>query len=323
MSTSVTAKLEYLKQIFGAKYRMGSDGVNASFVCPNKDCDSRKAGKLKYVVRLNTDQSHCWVCGLKTSASLIRPITMVTRDQGLISLYNSKFRANARTIAEEISHVTEDYQPVKLPADFRFLLDALGTREGTQIMSYLKRRHVTERDIWRFKIGMSSIYPYQSRVLIPSFDVHGEVNYFVGRSIDDKVQPKYVNPDVDKLEVIVNEHHIDWSSELTIVEGIFDLIKCSDNATSLQGSNFGERYRLCRMILKHKTPVLLALDADVPSKTERYAKMLSLYDIPVRILQLGPYKDVGEMSKVAFQELRESAPTWSELLNLRRRISRL
>lgn len=320
-NTSVTAKLDYLKKIFGAKYKLGSDGINVSFMCPNRACLSRNADKLKFTIRLDTDQSHCWVCGFKTRNNLLKAITMATRNVELINLYTHYKVSNSHGIIDTQSN--DELQQVRLPIDFQFLPNVATTREGSKALIYLKHRKITEKDIWRFKIGISNSHPYKSRVLIPSFDLHGEVNYFVGRTIEDGVLPKYVNPDVDKLDVIFNEYFIDWKKELVLTEGVFDLMKCSDNATSLQGSNFNKQYRLFRMIIKHKTPVLLALDADVPNKIERYARLLSLYDIPVRILQLDKYKDVGEMTKDVFLELQDAAITWTETLNLKRRIDRL
>ena len=147
---------------------------------------------------------------------------------------------------------------------------------------------------------------------MPSFDSNGKLNYYVARSIDPDVKRKYINAKVSKSDVIFNEINIDWSQELTIVEGPFDLTKCDDNATCLLGSSFSQKSKLLQEIVKNNTPVLLALDSDMKVKTQEYAKLLSSYGMQVRILDLGTYSDVGEMTKVDFLTAKKIAATWKD-----------
>jgi len=68
---------------------------------------------------------------------------------------------------------------------------------------------------------------------------------------------------------------------------------------------------LFSQIYKHMTPVVLALDSDMVAKSwQRIARMLSSYDIPVKIIELGSFKDVGEMTKKQFLQAKASAKTW-------------
>ena len=59
------------------------------------------------------------------------------------------------------------------------------------------------------------------RVIIPSFDSEGFLNYFTARAIDESTR-KYVNPKVKRTDIIFNELNVDWKKELVIVEGPFD-----------------------------------------------------------------------------------------------------
>ncbi|MBK23592.1 MAG: hypothetical protein CME70_06255 [Halobacteriovorax sp.] len=145
---------------------------------------------------------------------------------------------------------------------------------------------------------------------MPSFNADGDLNYFVARTIDDDSKMKYLNAKVPKKDVIFNEINIDWSSELTLVEGPFDLTKCNDNATCLLGSHFSEDYKLFQQIIKNSTPVLMALDPDVKLKTQEYARKLSSYGIRIRMLDLGQFSDVGEMSKLDFACALQKAKEW-------------
>ena len=39
--------------------------INASIRCLNSKCSSSRNGKKKLILRIDTEQYHCWVCGLK------------------------------------------------------------------------------------------------------------------------------------------------------------------------------------------------------------------------------------------------------------------
>ena len=45
-------------------------------------------------------------------------------------------------------------------------------------------------------------------------------------------------------------------------------------------------------------------------KTQKYCKLLSSYGIQVRVLDLGQFSDVGEMSKIDFLHAKKTAKPW-------------
>jgi hypothetical protein len=122
---------------------------------------------------------------------------------------------------------------------------------------------------------------------------------------------------------VFNEINIDWNEELTLVEGPFDLMKCNDNATCLLGSGLARDALLFNKIVENKTPIVLALDADMKNKTMSLAKRLHEFDIQVRILKTDGFEDVGEMSKKQFLERKAAASAWMPFDNLKFKISNL
>ena len=175
-------------------------------------------------------------------------------------------------------------------------------------------RGLTERDLWYFKLGYSDDARWKRRVLMPSFNADGELNYFVGRAIDKFRKPKYDNPDEDKLPIIFNELNVDWSKELLLCEGPFDLVKCPDNSVPLLGSDLNEQSALFNAIIAHTTPVVLALDDDMRyTKTPVIARKLAEYDVTVRIVRLPPGTDPGLLTKGQMKQLVEEAPRFSWL----------
>lgn len=205
-----------------------------------------------------------------------------------------------------------DPKPVELPKDFRLLGPLIGTHlpHVNSHIRYIYSRGLTDRDIWHFKFGISDDPTWGNRIIMPSFDAAGHLNWVVGRTILDKVRPKYLDADGDK-DIVFNEMNIDWTRELTITEGPFDLTKCDENATCLLGSNFSEKSRLFEMIARHNTPVILALDSDVRKKASKIAVLANEFDVDIRMLPLGDHKDVGEMTKEEFLQAKSTAAPWT------------
>jgi hypothetical protein len=156
---------------------------------------------------------------------------------------------------------------------------------------------------------------------MPSFDAEGSINYWTARTIDDRTIGKYINPSIPRGEFIFNELNLDWRREITLVEGPFDLTKCDSNATAILGSNISRKSALFQAIARNRTPIVLALDSDMPEKQHKWAKALSEFDVQVRVLNLNGHKDVGEMSKQEFLEAKSKARPWDKfqgIINLSR-----
>jgi hypothetical protein len=187
---------------------------------------------------------------------------------------------------------------LSLPEDFKLLVDApLYDPDVRDMISYLASRGL-EQDEHR----------WARRVIMPSFDDAGLLNYFTARAIDKKRNPKYDNADVEWGSIIFNEINIDWKQELVLCEGPFDLMKCPNNSAPMLGSNMSDTNELLNMIRTNKTPVALALDADMwETKTIRLAKKLSSYDIGVRIIDTRPFGDPGDATKKQFALAHKNA----------------
>lgn len=286
------------------------DGVNVAIDCVNKSCSTfSKPGKKKLTLRVDNEFYHCWVCGL--------------RGKGLarfFRIHKPSFSAQAFVLFEKrVVEAVEQKYEVSLPEDFT-LLATLGKRPDPDMRTcrdYLFSRGLTRRDLWYFKIGAVSKGRYRRRVIIPSFDDEGILNYYTARSIDPEAGRKYLNPKVKRSEIIFNDLNIDWSQELTIVEGPFDLIKSNENATCLLGSSLSTNHELFKKIAINSTPVILALDPDAIKKTHEIAALLSRFDISVRILRFNNFSDVGEMKKGHLTKLLPNATPWSEFDRLR------
>jgi len=302
--TTDTEKIAFIQRVLG-QTSISRDGRNVAVACPA----CRDVDKKKLAVRLDDWQFHCWVCGFKgrTLVPLLRKYSLPE----VLSFYRERFLGQILTHSRETDTVPEE--DLKLPEGFILLAEATSSKDPDTkaALSYLTKRGVGIDLMWRFKLGLCSRGRYRRRVVMPSFDEHGDLNYFVARTIDD-INPKYLNCSANKTRMIFNDISIDWDNTVTVCEGPFDLMKCDRNTTCLLGSSLSEDSLLFKKIVANETPVILALDSDMQKKTQQFASTLTSYGCEVKILDLGGRKDVGEMSTDEFLAAKEVAKPWKQ-----------
>jgi DNA primase len=315
---TLTEKVKFIEQVFGSG-KLARNGKNIDVRCPI--CAPRDHTKKKLAIRVDDDRNHCWTCGWRahTLAPLLRKYAGVER----LVEYRDKFMPEAERGRRCFVIDVEEQPKIALPKDFKLLVTAPDSPDARAAWRYVLDRGLTERDLWYFKLGISDEGRWYRRVIVPSFDANGELNYFVARAIDKFKRPKYDNPDFDKLPIIFNELNIDWTQRLVICEGTFDMFKCGDNAVPLLGSDLNEESALFNMILASGTPVALALDGDMwETKTIKIAKKLAEYDIDVVLVDTRPFGDPGTATREQFKEALAAAEPLSWAAAFRTRLGR-
>ena len=309
-----TSKISFLRQIFGS-VEIARDNINIAVSCPA--CNDA-SDKKKLSINIETWNCHCWVCGIKGK----NPYKIIKDhiDAVTANTFKEKFDPGIKIEGCSTLDVEEE---VHLPAGFLplFVKSSSQDPDIKSCMMYLRSRNVSYCDTWYFKLGTCNIGSFRRRIIIPSFDMDGELNYFSARSIDENSRMKYLNSKNKKTDIIFNEINIDWEKDLTLVEGPFDLFKCNQNATCLLGSSLRSESLLFKKIIANKTPVTLALDSDMKKKSMKIAEMLMSYSCNVRILDLGKFHDVGDMSRLDFKMASAEAITWSRKLSMLEKIS--
>ena len=303
---TITSKIDFVISQFG-EGTVSRDGTNIAVQCP---ACGKNEQKRKFSVCLETWRCHCWVCGVK--GKNLYNILKQFRGSGPAGNYVNTF--NITVNSDDLSKIEPIEKKVVLPRDFLMIAPNLKNEDPDfrAVISYLRSRGVTEKKLWRHKIGtcVSGGY-WNRRIIFPSFSDELKLDYYVSRSIDDSVFPKYLNAKTDKKKIIFDELRIDWEKELTIVEGVFDLIKCNDNATCLLGSYMSESHKIFQKIVKNNTPVLLALDHDVIDKTHKIARLLFNFGVDVKIMNTRGVEDVGELSCEEFCKRADEANNYT------------
>lgn len=296
----MSEKLKLLKNAFG---RCWSNGTEHLFHCPK--C---KHHKRKLSINVDKGVFKCWICDYSG-----------TKVSQLIRRYAPSYYADYRLLEGEVDlakydtifaeHIPDPPQIIDLPENFQ-TLTGKKTPLKKRALDYLYSRGFTDRDILTWKIGFCDFGEYQDRVIVPSFDDEGNVNFFVGRSYTDDWM-KYKNPQVSK-DIIFNDLNIDWEDDIILVEGAFDAMKCK-NAIALLGSTLREKSRLFQKICEKKPDVYLALDEDAKGKEFLIAKKLREYGIAVKTIQVAPYSDIGEMPQEVVEKRKQNADFVSEM----------
>ena len=145
------------------------------------------------------------------------------------------------------------YKNVKLPKEFILFKDASRglrlTSQFKQAWAYIKKRNITDEMLERYNIGFCYEGDFANRIIIPSYNEEGYLNYFIARSYLSYTKLKYKNPEVQKEIIIFNEKLVKWNEKIYIVEGAFDSIFIS--YTMMQRGNLLLSWTLMRgMMLK-------------------------------------------------------------------------
>jgi DNA primase len=307
-------KIKLLKSVLGNFYNKGNEHL---FYCPK--CDHHKR---KLSVNLVKSVFKCWVCDWSG-----RNIYRIIRQFGTIDQkYEWKSldqQIEVEKFADKLfGESPEDKQDkISLPNHFISLANKELPNTSMYPVNYLKSRRIGKKDIIKWKIGYCPKGEYAGRVVIPSFDNDGDVNFFVTRSYDRNWR-KYLNPQASK-DIVFNHPYLDFDEDIVVVEGVFDAIKAGDNAVPLLGSTLTENSKLFMEIVKNDTPVYLALDPDADKKTNKLIRLFLNYDIELHLVEVSPFGDVGEMTKKEFLERKKQARAVSSSEYLLKRISNM
>jgi len=289
-------KLNILTGILGSSYSSGEEHL---FRCPY--C---KHHKRKLSVNVEKGVYKCWICdarGKKLSRIVRRFGSFSEHEEWKIVSGEVTDLTDFDDIFQEESYQAKE-QILQLPQSFRSLCNS---HKATGPRRYLKSRGLDEGDILKWKMGYCTEGEYKDRIIIPSFNLNGNLNYFIARTFADDWR-RYINPSASR-DIVFNELYIDFEEEVMLVEGVFDALK-GTNAIPLLGSTLRENSRLFKQIVVNDTPVLLALDPDAEYKSTNIKNLLLKYGIEVREVKYDDQHDLGDMEKDEVMRMRSEAP---------------
>ena len=278
--------LELLESVLGSSKKTSGD--NYAFYSPFVD---HYKPKLEINIRINSKGNnpwHCWISdekgrSIKTLFKKLR-VSKSTWDE-----YNSIFSRVNRYSADYDE--TEVIEQVQLPKEFKPLYKPTNSFKYKHALNYLLGRGLRAEDIVKYNIGYCEEGEYRDKIIIPSYDERGKLNFFVGRSFY-QTQYKHKNPKVSK-DIVGFELLINWDTPLVLCEGAFDAIAIRRNAIPLFGKSI--QSELEKKIIGNSVKKLyIVLDSDAIKNALRLAKKFMSYGIQTHLVDMGD-EDPSEM----------------------------
>jgi len=219
MSDEIEVLVELLTDVLGKPKQHYESKGQISFDCPV--CSDEKGldhgdGKGNLEINYGKHVYKCWSCGetYGTQGPLGK----------LFDKFGSKKQKKLYELIKPEELKKEDIRRPKLR-----LPEGYTSFENSnpkfiphiEAMRYLTSRGITDEIIKKYKIGYTVNGDFSYRIIVPSYNSEGVLNYFVARSWVPK-KMKYKNPTAEKDQIIFNEGAVDWKKDVYLCEGVFD-----------------------------------------------------------------------------------------------------
>ncbi|NBU82241.1 MAG: hypothetical protein EBS55_11400 [Flavobacteriaceae bacterium] len=282
-------------------------GNELAFYCPF--CNHHKP---KLQVNTETQKWHCWTCnsGGKKLTSLLKRLDVDRKTISIIrEIYgDSQYNPQLEDADTKVF--------ISLPKEFISLSEVPKgfNPEYKHAINYLTQRGITEKDIVKYNIGYCKEGLYARRVIVPSYNSDGSLNYFVSRSYYPEEKMKYKNPPISK-NVICLDSQVNWKEPIILCEGVFDAITIKRNAIPLLGK-FPSKELVQKIFLSGVSDIIISLDNDAINEALKAAEYFRKNGIHVKMMYLKD-KDAADMGYEKFyEELKKTKEFTSEELLL-------
>ena len=252
------------------------------FNCPSETC---RNDVNKYNLAFNSKQNifKCWKC---KESGIVHKLTWKYGGKDnykklklILPTHTSDFANVFRK--KTINH---DLITCPLPEGYIPLNKTIHSMMYRQAYKYAtKVRKLTPEQIEHYKIGYTEIGAYRNRIIIPSYNQSGNVNYFEARTFLEKIKPTYYKPDQkhfegknvpEKYDILFNERNINWDLPVYLVEGVFDMFRIP-NSLPMLGKT--PSWLMISKLIAHDCKVVICLDEDAfKDGVEIYEKLSSL-----------------------------------------------
>lgn len=243
--------------------------------------------------------------------------TLININEGAAKFYEKVLSDTAEGRAAKEYMVGRGMQPSTL-TEFRI---GFAPRSGKALVDFLMRKGAKEADIEKAGLGVRKgnfLYDkFVGRVMFPLWDSLGRVVAFTGRVLDPNGIPKYLNspetPLFHKSEMLYGLHlakqTIQQEGRVVLVEGQMDTISSYQagvkNVVGISGTALTEQQ--LQMLNRYGQEIVLSLDADSAGgeATRRALELANNFDMTVKVVLLGDYKDPDSM-------IKDSPESWKQ-----------
>lgn len=270
--------------------------------CQEREGLSYPDGKFNLEINTAKRMFRCWKCEEPRFSGSLGRLVRTFGGSADYEMYKSYAGIFQDYVFDEDEKV---YIQVKLPDEMIYFSQMdVNNPEHFEAYNYIiNDRKINREIVLRYRLGFCITGKYANRIIIPSFDSEGEVNYFVGRYYGNnwKTQKKfpYLNPDADKNAIIYNEGLINWDSTVYLVEGVFEMLSFPVNIIPMLGKTISTT--LFKKLQEFKPNVVILLDPDAyKNSVDLFYVLNSIYvgcEERVRIIKLPNKDDLDEIRK--------------------------
>ena len=262
------------------------------FNCPSPTC-RHDVDKYNLAYKASSFVYKCWKC--KYSGFVYRLVNDYGKPNDLnrLKLVLPEYKAQNFNIFKK-PEINYDSITCELPEGY----EPLSVLKDSQLyrMAYdytVNTRKITPSQIDKYKIGYTEYGSRKYRIILPSLNSIGKVNYFEARSYMLNPKIPYYKPSYpDAQDIIYNEFYINWNLSIYIVEGVFDSIRIP-NSIPLLGKGISQL--LIKKLLEHNSRVVMCLDKDAfKDSVDIYDTLMSL-GLDVFFIDLANQKDISKL----------------------------
>ena len=281
------ALVELLEDVLGDHGLHYPNRGQISFNCPVCDDDRNKHNlEVNYVDNVYK----CWSCG--DSEGTHGPLGK------LFDKYGNKKQKKLYQVLKPETVVKREKpkKQLKLPEGFTLFKDSSPVYPVRRAaINYLHNRGITDLMIEKYQIGFCDKGDHAGRIIIPSYDSNGELNYYIARSWNPMSRAKYRNPEVEKDKIIFWENLIDWNKDIYLVEGAFDGLFV-ENSIPMLGKHMSELL-FNTIYKKAKGDVIICLDADAWQNAVKLYHELHGGELwgRIKLIKLPDDKDIADL----------------------------
>lgn len=288
----------------------GSKKNQTQYKCCNNNCTSILKNKKKLEINYDKCIYHCWVCGISGRLDKLAQRLFIGDDikdfQHWFETYVGSFKYNsALTSSGNDTYSYSIQQHNLMLPDYIIPIKDIPQDNiiGKSAINYLTRRGVidiaNDYDLFYCYSGQ-----YSGRIIIPSYDLEGNLNYYVTRDLLDGSGRHYDDAKVERSSIVFCENKLDYESNVVLVEGAFDYLQLDGhNRTALLGSAISANHKLFYKLLTNQNTVTIYLDQDAHHKALNIAKLFLSYGIQCRIINDTEHKDPGCTPRERISEL--------------------
>lgn len=293
MNNKKQISLSILKKILGNPKKESDDLKEYEFNCKTKVC---RNDVNKYNLAYNSTNNifHCWKCKYSGTVHKIAQDFGNSTDletlEDLFPKTRSKFKPKEKKEYNEM--VSCSY-----PEGFKFLTKKSNSKYYKSAVRYmLKERKLSWDIIKKYNIGYTeNVGNRRYRIVFPSYNSFGQLNYYVARSYYDFINPKYLIPpkeEIGRTEIIFNIKNVNFDIPVFLVEGVFDMIHVY-NAIPILGKTPSDF--IIQKLKEHNSRVVLCLDEDALYDSINLYNELTDYGLDVYFIEIK--EDIDEYAK--------------------------